>query len=344
MLLVIILTIAGNVPAPAAEYRCVVCGQLITKQAAVVDGKLYHPECFRCASCNLPIEDEYLKGPDERYYHRACLERLKQVTCAYCKLPITQGNCTTFEGATYHPECYLKFIAPRCEICGEPLGKSFITDYWGNRFHHEHTQQYPVCPACGRLVWKGGIEIGDGKKLCEICSRVSVTTPEQARALLEQVREELATMGIVVKTLGLRIQLVDRQRLEAGRAAEGHSHAYAHVDWKGGTKNSGDETATVQVLAGLPDDMVDGIIAHELMHVWQHENAADTDSLALREGSANWASSLIYSRLHTKRGQFFLNSLEISQDPIYGKGYRDVAAYADQFGMDAVLRMLKGQE
>jgi len=325
------------------QFICAACGKPITKQAVVVDGKLYHPECFRCAACGEPIRGEYLRGTDGKYYHRPCLERLQHLKCAYCGKPITDNDNVVFEGKTYHSECYRRYVAPHCDICGEPLEGNFITDYWGNKFHSRHTREFPVCCACGRLVWQGGVQIDDRHWLCSVCAKRSVTSPERARGLLEEVREELSSCGIVVRTLGLRIELVEREVLEAGREMEGHSHAYAYVNWQSGRRASGDETAMIRVQNGLPDDQMRGIIAHELMHVWQHENGADDSPIGLREGSANWAMSLIYSRMQTRRGQFFLNGLEMSKDPVYGEGYREVAKYADQHGVTGVLEMLKSE-
>jgi hypothetical protein len=323
------------------EYRCAGCGEIISKQAVVVDGKLYHTECFRCAACNEPIRDEYLLGSDSRYYHRTCLERITHTKCNYCGEYITASKSITVGDKIYHEKCYYEFVAPRCDICGEPLEGSYITDFWGSRFHPRHTKEFPVCQVCGRLIWQGGYEIDKGRWLCPVCRSMSVTSPERIRGLLEEVREELARMGIVVKTLGLRINMVDREHLDEGRTPSGHSHAYAHVIWKSGTERAGDETATINVLNGMPEDMMRGIIAHELMHVWQNENQAGEAPIEVREGSANWASSLIYSRMQTKRGQFFLNSLEKSTDPVYGKGYNEVSKYADREGVQAVLYLLK---
>lgn len=335
-----VLTLAAV--AAETEYRCAACGELITKQAAVVDGKLYHPECFRCAGCGESIRDEYVKGTDGHFYHRACLQRLHSLKCAHCGEPITEGNYTTYLNRTYHSACYLRFVAPRCEICGELLGSSYLTDFWGNRFHPHHADEYPVCQVCGRLVWQGGRELDENRWICRVCAEMSVTDPEKARRLLEEVREELARVGVVVRTLGLRIQLVDRSLLSRANLRTPHSHTYAQVEWNPRTAAFGDETAVIEVLTGLPDDMLRGVIAHELMHVWQFENHADGAPVEWREGSANWASSLIYSRMQSRRGQFFLNSLAKSTDPVYGAGYRTVARYADTYGVEAVLQVLRG--
>ena len=322
-------------------FRCAACGKPITKTAAVVDGKLYHPECFRCAACDKPIEGEYLRGTDGKYYHPACLERIQNPVCAYCGKLITSGKYITYEGKAYHNECYRHHVAHRCDVCGKPLEGSYITDYWGNRFHPCHTNEYPICAVCGRLVWQDKIRLDDERWLCPVCARQSVTDPEHARRLLEQVREELASMGIVVKTLTLRIDLVDNPVLAVGREPDKHSHTFGHIYWKEGYAMLGDENAIISVLGGLPEDLMRGIIAHELMHAWQHENSASEAPLKLREGSANWASSLIYSRMHSRRGQFFLDGLEKSDDPIYGKGYREVTRYADRHGIPKTLKMLK---
>ncbi len=343
----IILTVLFLAPSVRGEteekpvYRCAACGKVITKTAAVVDGKLYHPECFKCAACGKPIEGEYLLGTDGRYYHPECLGRLQRPVCAYCGKPIIEGSYVTYEGSAYHQECYISHIAPRCDICGKPLEGSYITDYWGSHFHPRHADEFPVCAICGRLVWQEEkVWLDENRCLCPVCAAQSVTEPEHARRLLERVRDELASMGIVIRTLGIRIELVERPVLALGRETCKHSHTFAHIRWKEGKAGQSDQTATIRALRGVPEDFMHGIIAHELMHAWQHENGADGLSLKLREGSANWVSSLIYSRMHTKRGQFFLAGLENSKDPIYGDGYREVRKFADKHGVQETLMML----
>jgi hypothetical protein len=285
--------------------------------------------------------DDYLRDEQGKYYHKSCLERQQQQVCAYCGKPITERNYISYQDKSYHSDCYKQFVAPRCDICGEPLGDAAITDYWGTRFHPKHAKEFPVCVVCGRLVSKDGREIEPGRWLCPICQETAVNTPEKARELLEKVREQLAGSGIVVRTLGLRIELVSSVDLRDEHKPAGIAHTYAGVMWNSGHAEMGDETATIKILRGLPEDMTRGVIAHELMHLWQHENGADAASMELKEGSANWASSLIYGQLRSQRGQFFIGSLEKSTDPIYGDGYRKVARYADSNGVDRTLEMLK---
>lgn len=325
-------------------YHCTVCGKEILTQAAVIDGKFYHPECFVCAACGKPIKDDYVRDKEGKYYHRQCFQEKPQTPiCAHCFKPIVEKNYTSYQGKTYHTSCYLNSVAPRCDICGEPLDNAAITDFWGTRFHPRHAREYNICVVCGRLIVRDGKEIEPNRWMCPICNETAVETPEKARELLEVVRDQLASMGIVVKTLGLRIVLVSSEQLREGRRpnANATAHAYAGIKWNKGGDKSGDETAVLRVLSGLPDDLMRGVIAHELMHIWQHENGVDTAPLEYREGSANWASSLIYGHLRNERGRYFIGGLEESNDPYYGTGYREVAKYADNHGIEGVLRMLK---
>jgi len=336
--------IASFAPGPLSavqEYFCAACGKPITQQAAVIDGKLFHPECFRCAGCNEQIRNDYVQDEQGKYFHKECLQHRQQAICAYCNKPITDHNYTSYQGKSYHTGCYKESVAPRCDLCGEPLGEAVITDFWGNRFHPRHVKEYPACVVCGRLIQRDGVEIEPGRSMCPICAETSVETPEKARELLETVRERLARLGIVVTTLGLRIELVNHEKLNEGRKPGATAHNYAGILWHSGKAVLTDATATIKVLNGLPEDLMQGVIAHELMHIYQHENGVEGAALDLREGSANWASSLIYSQFGNERGKYFLGGLEKSTDPLYGVGYRTVAKYADSHGVQGVLMMLK---
>jgi len=341
-----ILLTAGGISAQdetPREYICSVCGKPIIKQAVVIDGKLYHPECFRCAKCGGQIRDDYLKDAEDRYYHRECFPIPHKVVCSYCLKPITDAKYVSYQGKFYHSKCYYESVAPRCDICGEPLGDSVITDFWGTKFHPHHVKEFPSCVVCGRLIQRDGVELEPDRWMCPICAETAVSTPEKARELLEMTREKLARLGIVVTTLGLRIQLVTFGKLNEGRMSGAAAHNYAAILWNSSRSDLGESTATIKVLANLPEDLMQGVIAHELMHLWQHENGADAAPLELREGSANWASSLIYSQMGNDRGRYFLGGLEKSNDPLYGVGYRNVAKYADSHGVQGVLKMLRAE-
>lgn len=325
----------------AKPYICAKCGKPINSTAAYVEGKYYHPECFTCFSCGKPIVGDFQKDGKGHYFHPQCFPQKRVVICAFCNKPIKEDQFIEYQGHSYHRSCFTRHIAPLCNVCGLPLTDSSYTDYWGNQFHIRHAHEYPVCFVCGRLVLREGKEVGEGKWLCSVCKTLSVSSPERARVILEEMREQLASIGIVVTTLRLRIELVPGERLGAGKRAASGVHPFAGTYWDAGKTELGDENGTIYVLDGLPEDFLRGVIAHELMHIWQHEAGADNLPPYIREGSANWAASLIFNRMGTERGQFFIKGLEKSTDPIYGEGYRYISRYADQYGVEGVLRLLR---
>ncbi len=344
IILIILAFVLNSSTQAQKSYFCVACEKEIITQAAFIDGKFYHPDCFVCASCGKTIKDDYVRDKEEQYFHRACSQsKPEKPVCSHCYKPITELNYISFKDKSYHSNCYENSVAPRCDICGEALDKAAITDFWGTRFHPRHAKEFKICVVCGRLIVRDGREIEPERWMCPLCCETSVVKPEKAREMLELVREQLASTGIVVKTLGLRIQLETSQQLREGRrpSASSTAHAYAGIKWNKGSDAKGDETATLKVLTSLPEDLMRGVIAHELMHIWQHENGVDTAPLDHREGSANWASSLIYGQMRNERGRYFIGGLEKSNDPLYGVGYREIAKYADSHGVDGVLQMLK---
>ncbi|MBM3327911.1 MAG: protein DA1 [Calditrichaeota bacterium] len=340
--MILILLTASVSLAAGPPYICAVCGKEITRQAGVVDGKLYHPECFRCTTCGEAIQGDYFRDNDGKYHHKGCFEARNRPVCAWCGRVILDRKYTGYRGKSYHNDCFKRRVAPICDICGEALTDSSITDFWGTQFHSRHAGEFPICTVCGRLIARDGRIIARGRHLCPICLETAVTDPAAARALLEEVREQLASIGIVVTTLGLRIELVTGEWLAASRSSDVVGpHPYAATRWQAGNPRDGDETAVIYVQTSLPEDLTRGIIAHEMMHVWQHEHRADNLPSDLREGSANWASSLIYNRSGTGRGRFFINNFEKSPDPVYGEGYRKIGRYADSRGVEGVLDLLR---
>jgi len=323
------------------SYVCVVCGKAIVDQAAVIDRKLYHPECFVCVECGRPISGDYVKSKSGAYYHRSCSNQIDRPTCGYCYKTILDPDYISYQGKTYHKECYRGHVALKCDICGDPLGEAVITDFWGVHFHPRTAKEFPACVVCGRLITRDGTQLEPGRMLCLVCSGISVQSPERARQILESVREKLARLGIVTTTLGLRIELVSLEELNRERGVSGTSHNYAGVIWNSSKSEFDDATAVIKVLKSLPEDLMFGVVAHELMHIWQRENGVEKAPIELKEGSANWASSLIYSQMGNERGKFFLGGLEKSNDPVYGDGYRLVARHADNRGVSGVLNLLR---
>ena len=75
------------------------------------------------------------------------------------------------------------------------------------------------------------------------------------------------------------------------------------------------------ILFGLPRIEYEAVLAHELLHVWIHENKI-TLSLTSTEGFCNLGSYLIYNNDNTHFSTIHLKAMDNSEDLAYGIEYR----------------------
>lgn len=107
-----------------------------------------------------------------------------------------------------------------------------------------------------------------------------------------------------------------------------------------GTRVVSKEVA-VYALDGMPRDVFQGTIAHELMHAWNHLNCQVRHAPALEEGSANFVETLVLERLGTPLARYQIQAIAQSDDPVYGDGYRRVKRLVADHGLAGLLETLK---
>nr|ADI22723.1 hypothetical protein [uncultured verrucomicrobium HF0500_27H16] len=140
------------------------------------------------------------------------------------------------------------------------------------------------------------------------------------------------------------IRLVDRYQLN--RLSKGLS-LHINGEMRGLTKSVEtleggkrvDSKHTLYLLKHLPALELEGILAHELMHVWLFERQV---RLSLREieGFCNLGNYLVFSRKPSPMASYLLKNLQIDDDPIYGGGYRLMRKQLDSLGWEKLLEKL----
>lgn len=102
--------------------KCVVCGKAITERILRASGKAYHPECFKCCSCEKILDGcPFAADDDNNVYCVDCYHDKFAPKCAVCGKPILpdEGKEESLRivlmGKDYHVGCF------KCEICGELL-------------------------------------------------------------------------------------------------------------------------------------------------------------------------------------------------------------------------------
>jgi len=90
-----------------------------------VGGKDYHPECFTCNSCEVPLGSSFYPQEGKLY----CAECLPKPECAACGEIISGEVARTHSGLAFHPECFT------CRTCHQRLvNSSYLVDPQGRHF------------------------------------------------------------------------------------------------------------------------------------------------------------------------------------------------------------------
>jgi hypothetical protein len=315
--------------------RCAACRKPIAGKHIDADGRSFHPECFVCSVCGKRIDGPF-KTQDGTYVHPGCWEERYAPRCGICGKPIT-GEFRKFEGASYHEACYAEHKAPVCLICGKRILGEILVNDWGETVHSEHEGAGRACSSCGRYALPGkSMLLPDGRLQCAACRRDAVRDIDHARSLTQKVADILAANGIVLRTpvKNINIKLVDQDQL--GRLAPKARDTEGLYRVQTGTSGTV-ESQSIFVLSDLPADLFEGVAAHELFHLWQHEHRADHGPPSWMEGSAQVAADLVYRQLDSELAKHLQRNMLKTDDPIYGAGYREAKAYLERQGIGPLL-------
>ena len=96
----------------------------------------------------------------------------------------------------------------------------------------------------------------------------------------------------------------------------------------------------ISLLYGLPKIEFEAVLAHELLHVWIHENNINLES-QLIEGFCNLGSYLIYNNDNTHFSTIHLQAMSNYKDIIYGQGYREMKSELENIGWKQLIANLK---
>jgi len=167
------------------SQECALCNKPVVSFVNVKEKK-YHPECFKCNTCNSELAGKPFIEKDGAFFCQECFSENFGKTCAHCEQKIT-GPFIEALGQTWCPDhfvcsgcgggfkddqfrkhqdrpwcedCYIKEVADTCGACGKPItGEMF--EALGKKFHAE-------CFVC-----VNGHPIGDGAQFYEVEGQIN---------------------------------------------------------------------------------------------------------------------------------------------------------------------------
>lgn len=334
--------------AQAQQPTCAACGQTILSTYVQWGKKLYHPQHFVCALCNRPIGTGAFVPYEGKPYHQQCYLEAFAERCAICGKPLV-GRIISKDGQSYHEQCYQNTVAEKCAVCGQGLIGAIVIDPWGNRYHAAHQRQMPSCDYCNRIISprtsNGGYTYADGRNICGFCYRSQISGDRAAQPLIAEVRSKLDAWGVVVPADAAPVLLVDRTTLRnllrrTGQQAGPNVNGFTSVL----TEKQGNQIVkremAVYVLFGMPRELFEGTVAHELTHVWFNLHNGRRLAPAFEEGACNYMKFRWHEQSDAELASYAMKAMQQDQDPNYGAGFRRARALVDKQGFSTLLTLM----
>lgn len=199
-----------------------------------------------------------------------------------------------------------------CAVCYSPLTGIYQIDSFGQKAHSFHD----TCSSCKGFIINKSHLLSDGRKICYYCWSNSVNERSSARKAKDLTFDLFSRIGISLPKSKITIFVADK--------------LFAASEWKNSagflgklfTKTTnGNNDYTIYILSGLHQVVFMSVFAHELMHVYQHENDIELSDIE-NEGLCELVCYFVLDASRTKIGKAIMKRMEESEDPIYGDGFR----------------------
>ena len=151
------------------------------------------------------------------------------------------------------------------------------------------------------------------------------------KALLKKVGIQDLPRGIPITMVADKDELI---RLSGNQL--GKIRGYTQYEAKTLGRKTISETYHIYILSDLSEIIFDAVLAHELLHVYQIQNGYKLKS-DIREGFCNLGSKLVYDHERSDLAVLQLKTMYESDDPDYGKGFRNMSSRLDQIGWEGIL-------
>ncbi|XP_050215833.1 protein DA1 [Mercurialis annua] len=366
-------------------------------------GNVYHPTPayiptgFRiCGGCNTEIGHGRFLNCLNAFWHPECFR------CHACNLPISDYEFSMTGNYPYHKTCYKERYHPKCDVCKYfiPTNPAGLIEYRAHPFWvqkycpaHEHDST-PRCCSCERMEPRdtGYIALNDGRKLCLECLDSAVMDTNECQPLYLDIQEFYESLNMKVEQQ-VPLLLVERQALNEAREGEKNGH-YHMPETRGlclseeqtisrvlkrprfgaGNRSVGMvtepykltrrcEVTAILILFGLPRLLTGSILAHEMMHAWMRLKGFQHLSQDVEEGICQvlahmWLESQLTSSsgvnaasssasraskqgtgspFEMKLGEFFKHQIESDTSPVYGDGFRMGQRAVQKYGLGRTL-------
>ncbi|KAK4791835.1 hypothetical protein SAY86_032248 [Trapa natans] len=180
-----------------------------------------------CAGCNMEIGRARFLSCMGSVWHPECF------CCYACKVPITDYEFSMSENQPYHKSCYKEHHHPKCDVC-----KSFIPTnpvglieyrahpFWSQKYCPSHERDGTArCCSCERMEPRDTpyLFLDDGRKLCLECLHSAIMETHECQPLYVEIQEFYEGLNMKVEQQ-IPLLLVERQALNEAMEGEKNGH------------------------------------------------------------------------------------------------------------------------
>lgn len=281
-----------------------------------------------CAGCGGPIMGAYIEAMGQSWHP-------EHFICGICRHAIS-GAFFVEEGQPAHEACVLG-RRPKCRDCARPIQGRYREDLWGER----------SCEACfskGLCLYCGGAGERDARSsdiLCKVCRRLAIHEQRMANAFYGEVVDWARSKRLFEGVKQPPMVLYPRERLLREFPGSHRTLGVAEKSVWETPAGASVRADRVVVVAGLPAPLFQAVAAHELGHVWVAANNIHNMAPLDEEGFCELLSHTWISERGTFGREGLLRSIEASNDPIYGEGFRKMKSIEQRSNINFVMRLIK---
>lgn len=203
--------------------------------------------------------------------------------------------------------------------------------------HHPHsgqnTEAFPQCFAketpqcfnCHHPVYDNALHLSDGRWICSTCQPSVVRSQWQIDWVFTRVKDLLLSVGIELPT-SVYVRIDNSASLNSLRNCPGNTLNFVGLSASQIQRSSNTivrQRHRVNMLNGLHRAYFAGVLAHELLHVWQNAHDIELEP-QLCEGFCEMGCYLMLKHIDTPLAHSHIRLMLLSSDPVYGEGFRQM--------------------
>ena len=176
---------------------------------------------------------------------------------------------------------------------------------------------------------------------CDICASTAIESAPQAKHLLPQLITRLEARGMRFRKKTFRLEVLDRAEFMSRDGRRDPLGLTTTTRYMRNNKLDRIEIGSVAILQGLPHTLFEGVVVHELGHVWLAQHKVIGLPAIEEEGFCELIAHHHFTTIGSKVDLYHAKRIAENSNPIYGDGFRKLKRLEKRVGFEQIVRSLQ---